>query len=104
MKELGCAGVREGLVEIPCGSGGVGRGAGEAMAESHDMVGRTEVGEAVACLLKVMGAPRMLVGEEPSVTRVSNTEHREKMAANSIWLQEEGRLVRFSTTRLIVRP
>ena len=57
MKEPGCAGVREGSVGIPCGSG-VGRGAGEAMAESHGMVGRTEVGEAVACLLEAMGTPR----------------------------------------------
>ena len=75
------------------------------MAESHGMVGRTEVGEAVACLLEVMGTPRMLVGEEPDVMCVSNTRGTSrKMAANSIWLQEEGRLVRARTTRLIVQP
>ena len=48
------------------------------MAESQDMVGRTEVGEAVACLLEVMGMPRMLVGKEPNVMCVSNTGHRGK--------------------------
>ena len=51
MKKLGCEGVGEGLLGIPHGSG-MGCGAGEAVAESHDMVGRAEVGKAVTGLLR----------------------------------------------------